>query len=120
MISAASPEPGLRGPVVGNTSLSSINGDEGKLIYRGLGIHDLARNSTYEEICYLLWFSALPTRAHLEALRAKLVRRRVLPAQLVALLKDHRRTPRRWTYCVPPCRRSRRGIMCHSTNAPQT
>ena len=44
------PEAGLRGAVVGNTTLSSINGEEGKLIYRGLDIHDLARNSTYEEI----------------------------------------------------------------------
>jgi 2-methylcitrate synthase len=88
MISAPTPEAGLRGAVVGNTSLSSINGDEGKLIYRGLDIHDLARNSTYEEICYLLWFGALPTRVHLDALRAKLAQRRALPAQLVALLKD--------------------------------
>jgi len=82
------PEAGLRGAVVGNTSLSSINGDEGKLIYRGLDIHDLARNATFEEICYLLWFGALPTRAHLDELRAKLAQRRALPAQLVALLKD--------------------------------
>src|SRR5215472_7066979 len=82
------PEAGLRGAVVGNTSLSSINGDEGKLIYRGLDIHDLARNSTFEEICYLLWFGALPSRANLDALRAKLASRRALPSQLVTLLRD--------------------------------
>jgi len=82
------PEAGLRGAVVGNTSLSSINGDEGKLIYRGLDIHDLARNSTFEEICYLLWFGALPSRANLDALRAKLASRRALPGQLVTLLRD--------------------------------
>ena len=82
------PEAGLRGAVVGNTSLSSINGEEGKLIYRGLDIHDLARQSTYEEICYLLWFGGLPTKAHLDGLRAQLARRRALPNQLVALLRD--------------------------------
>ncbi|MBV8082606.1 MAG: citrate synthase [Candidatus Eremiobacteraeota bacterium] len=82
------PEAGLRGAVVGNTTLSSINGDEGKLIYRGLDIHDLARKSTFEEICYLLWFGALPTRAHLDELRAKLAQRRSLPKQLVTLLRD--------------------------------
>jgi citrate synthase len=85
---STTPEAGLRGAVVGNTSLSSINGEEGKLIYRGLDIHDLARNSTYEEICYLLWFGALPTRGHLDELRAELAKRRALPPQLVALLRD--------------------------------
>ena len=62
----------LRGAVVGNTSLSSINGDEGALIYRGLDIHDLARHATFEEVCYLLWFGALPKREQLDGLRAKL------------------------------------------------
>lgn len=81
-------EAGLRGAVVGNTSLSSINGEEGKLIYRGLDIHDLARNSTYEEICYLLWFGALPSRRNLDELRAELAKRRALPPQLVTLLRD--------------------------------
>ena len=51
-------------------------------------IHDLARNSTFEEICYLLWFGALPTRAHLDDLRAKLAERRALPKLLVTLLRD--------------------------------
>ena len=84
----AQPEAGLRGAVVGNSSLSSINGEEGKLIYRGLDIHDLARNSTYEEICYLLWFGALPSRRNLDELRAELAKRRALKPQLVTLLRD--------------------------------
>jgi citrate synthase len=91
MISTPSPAPaeaGLRGAVVGNTSLSSINGDEGALIYRGLDIHDLARYATFEEVCYLLWFGGLPTREQLDGLRAKLAQRRALPPQLVTLLKD--------------------------------
>src|SRR5580704_16794570 len=91
MISTPSPAPdeaGLRGAVVGNTNLSSINGDEGALIYRGLDIHDFARHATFEEVCYLLWFGALPKREQLDGLRAKLAQRRALPAQLVTLLKD--------------------------------
>jgi citrate synthase len=91
MISTPSPAPaeaGLRGAVVGNTSLSSINGDEGALIYRGLDIHDLGRRATFEEVCYLLWFGGLPTSAQLDGLRAKLAQRRALPPQLVTLLKD--------------------------------
>jgi len=78
---------GMRGAVVGDTRLSSINGEEGKLIYCGLDIHDLARSSTFEEVTYLLWFGALPTRQHLDEFRARLNRHRALPSDLLALLK---------------------------------
>ena len=93
MNTAVSPAPaagqgGLRGAVVGDTRLSSINGEEGKLIYRGIDIHDLARWSTFEEIAYLLWFGALPTEKNLQDFRAKLARHRALPPQLLALLRD--------------------------------
>jgi citrate synthase len=79
---------GLRGAVVGDTRLSSINGEKGELIYRGIDIHDLARGSTYEEVAYLLWFDALPSKANLDAFRAKLAARRALPPKLLAVLRD--------------------------------
>jgi citrate synthase len=79
---------GLRGAVVGNTRLSSINGDEGKLIYRGLDIKDLAQRSTFEEVAYLLWHGALPTTANLAAFRAELAAHRALPQQILDLLKS--------------------------------
>jgi citrate synthase len=79
---------GLRDAVVGDTSLSSINGEKGELIYRGIDIHALARSSTFEEIAYLLWFAALPTKANLDRLRADLGSRRALPEKLLAVLRD--------------------------------
>jgi citrate synthase len=84
----AAGQSGLRGAVVGDTRLSSINGEEGKLIYRGIDIHDLARSSTFEEITYLLWFGSLPMQAHLDEFRARLNKCRALPPQLLALLRD--------------------------------
>jgi len=78
---------GLRGAVVGNTRLSSINGDEGKLIYRGLDIADLARRSTFEEVVYILWHGALPTAENLRAFRARIAANRELPREILALLK---------------------------------
>ncbi|MEO6991430.1 MAG: citrate/2-methylcitrate synthase [Candidatus Baltobacteraceae bacterium] len=81
-------EGGLRGAVVGNTRLSSINGDEGKLIYLGIDIHDLAKQSTFEEICYLLWYGALPSREHLDELRGKLAERRGLPPEVLRLIRE--------------------------------
>jgi citrate synthase len=84
----AQTQTGLRDAVVGNTFLSSINGDEGKLIYCGFDIHDLARQSSFEEVTYLLWFRTLPTKAQLNELRTKLASRRALPPTLVTLLRE--------------------------------
>jgi citrate synthase len=82
-----SADAGLRGAVVGDTRLSSINGEEGRLIYRGIDIHDLARESTFEETAYLLWHGMLPSRASLAAFRADLGARRELPAVIEDLLR---------------------------------
>ena len=79
---------GLRDAVVGNTSLSSINGDEGALIYCGYDIHDLARRSTFEETAYLLWNRALPTATELQRFRDALAERRPLPPSLRTFLAD--------------------------------
>ncbi len=80
------PQAGLRDAVVGNSSLSSINGDEGKLIYCGYDIHELARGSNFEETAFLLWNRRLPTTHELRALREQLSARRSLPPGLRALL----------------------------------
>ena len=45
---------GLRGIPVADTRVSNINGEEGKLIYRGYDIFDLVKNSTFEETAFLL------------------------------------------------------------------
>ncbi|ODR82863.1 citrate synthase [Haladaptatus sp. W1] len=58
---------GLEGVVVAESALSHIDGDEGKLIYRGYTIEDLARGASYEEVLYLLWHGELPNRDELEA-----------------------------------------------------
>ncbi len=51
---------GLEGVLVAESSLSRIDGDEGRLIYRGYPIEDLARDASYEEVLYLLWYGHLP------------------------------------------------------------
>jgi citrate synthase len=69
---------GLRGVVVGNSSVCIIDGEEGSLRYRGIDVGDFARNSTYEETAYLLWFGELPTRAQFEELNKRLIEHREL------------------------------------------
>jgi citrate synthase len=50
----------LSGVVVAQSSISSIDPDEGLLMYRGYSIEDLAEHSTYEEVCWLLLHGELP------------------------------------------------------------
>ncbi len=58
---------GLDGVLVAESALSDIDGDEGRLVYRGYDIEDLARGATYEEVLYLLWHGRLPDREELDA-----------------------------------------------------
>ena len=51
---------GLEGVVATTSSICYIDGEQGVLAYRGIDIHELADNSTFEETCYLLWNGELP------------------------------------------------------------
>jgi citrate synthase len=64
---------GLREVVAAETSISDIDGQQGRLWYAGYDIHDLARNATYEEVVYLLHHLRLPTQVELDDLNEFLV-----------------------------------------------
>lgn len=78
---------GLRGIAAASSSVSDVNGERGELIYQGYSIHDLAQNSTFEEVVFLLWHKRLPTGAELAELRTALTTQYELPAEIVALLR---------------------------------
>jgi citrate synthase len=78
--------PGLEGVVVGETVLSNVEGEAGRLTYRGYDIHDLAAHASYEEVVHLLLYGHLPTHQELIELKERLVARRALPTGLVAIL----------------------------------
>jgi citrate synthase len=88
MSSTATPPKGLEGVVAANSKVCYIDGDKGVLAYRGYDIHDLAENSTFEEVTYLLWFGKLPTRAELADFSLQLVRERKIDAQIVSLIRQ--------------------------------
>ncbi len=79
---------GLEGVVAGTTALSLVDGRGGRLIYRGYNINDLARHSTFEEVCYLLWYGRLPNRSELAALTEELKGMRPLPPVLSKMVRD--------------------------------
>ena len=86
---------GLEGVVATTSTICYIDGDAGVLAYRGYDIHDLADHSTFEEVCYLLWFGRLPKADELKQLQRRMAEARKLdPAAIESL----RRVPKH----VPP------------------
>lgn len=57
---------GLEGVVAAESNICRIDGQEGKLYYRGYSIQDLAAHSSFEEVTYLLLYEKLPTAKELE------------------------------------------------------
>jgi citrate synthase len=80
---------GLDGVSIGPSRLSLVNGTEGKLIYAGYKIEDLAANASYEEVVYLLWNDRLPNAKELEALRADIATQSVAYPQVIEHLKQY-------------------------------
>jgi len=79
---------GLEGVVVADSALTKIFGDEGKLVYRGISIDELAEHSTFEEVTKFLWDGELPTREELEAFKEDLAGRRSLDDQIRDTIHD--------------------------------
>src|SRR6187200_357005 len=65
----------LSGVVVAETSICSIDPDQGVLMYRGYDIADLAEHSAYEETALLLLDGELPSSDALAVFEAELTER---------------------------------------------
>lgn len=77
---------GLRGIVVAETSLSLIDGERGRLIYRGHEAGRLARERSFEAVAHLLWLGRLPDRAEAEAFGAAQAAERALPDWVIQVI----------------------------------
>ncbi|BDI32321.1 citrate synthase 2 [Capsulimonas corticalis] len=83
---------GLEDVVAGKSAICDVNGKDGKLIYSGYDIHDLAQHTTFEEVVYLLWNGRLPNRDELTELNAQLDANRAIPAEALELIKRFPKT----------------------------
>jgi len=77
---------GLDGVIAFSTTKSFIDGQAGELIYEGYNIDVLAENSSFEEVCFLLWNDRLPNQEELDDLTHKLQTRRGLPQVVIDYL----------------------------------
>lgn len=79
---------GLKGVYFATSEGSFIDGEVGKLLYRGYDIHDLAEHATLEETAYLLLYKKLPNRLELAAFDAQLKANRSLPSPIIDIIRS--------------------------------
>jgi len=79
---------GLQGVVIATSEISSIDGQIGRLVYRGYDIHDLAEHATFEEVVYLLWNGRLPNQIELRELTEHFSENRPVSPDAIGLIKQ--------------------------------
>ncbi len=79
---------GLEGVIVDTSSISLIDGQAGRLYYRGYEIRDLASNASFEEVAYLLWSGELPTASQLSGLAGQMSKQRPIPESVTNLIRS--------------------------------
>ncbi len=78
---------GLEDVIAGVSEICLIDGQEGRLIYRGYDINDLVNNTTFEEVMYLLWKGELPNASQLEELKQQVVQYQTVPQEVLDLIR---------------------------------
>jgi citrate synthase len=79
---------GLEGVVVGTSGICLIEGNVGRLTYRGYDIHDLTSSLSFEEVAYLLWNGDLPNQRQLDELKGRLDQERAIPAKVKTAIRN--------------------------------
>ncbi|MCH8223362.1 MAG: citrate synthase [Chloroflexi bacterium] len=77
--------PGLEGVIAGETGISTIAGG---LQYRGYSIQDLAADSSFEEVAYLLIHGELPTQSEFDGFLERLAGARSVRESIHALYRS--------------------------------
>ncbi|MFM1560310.1 MAG: citrate/2-methylcitrate synthase [Roseibacillus sp.] len=78
---------GLEGVTANESTLSKVEGLDGRLSYIGYHIDDLVENCSYEEIVYLLHRRKLPNQAELDAFSKELANQRAIPQGVIDYLQ---------------------------------
>ena len=79
---------GLEGIVAANSGVCWIDGEAGVLAYRGIDVHELAVNSTFEETTYLLWNGRLPNQLALREFQSQLALSRQMDQRVIDMLRS--------------------------------
>jgi citrate synthase len=84
-------DPGFTSTAATDSSITYIDGDKGELMYRGYPIDQLAEKSNFLEVCYLLLYGELPTKAQMKDFDYRVTNHTMLHEQMHFLYRGFRR-----------------------------
>lgn len=84
-------DPGYASTASCESAITYIDGDAGILLHRGYDIEQLASQSHYLEVCYLLLYGELPSASALEKFETRITNHTMLHAQVVNFFRGFRR-----------------------------
>lgn len=84
-------DPGFTSTANCSSKITYIDGDQGILLHRGYPIDELAENSHFIEVCYLLLHGKLPTKAEAAAFESTITRHTMLHEQMARFFTGFRR-----------------------------
>ena len=84
-------DPGFTSTAACDSSITYIDGDAGELLHRGYPIDQLAANSHYLEVCFLLLYGNLPQATELETFENLVTNHTMIHEQMVHLFRGFRR-----------------------------
>ena len=82
MVSEADYKPGLEDVPAAKSAISFLDGKKARLEYRGIPVEVLAKESNFEEVCWLLIKGELPTQKQLADFDDELRQRRAIHFRL--------------------------------------
>jgi citrate synthase len=84
-------DPGFNSTANCSSRITYIDGDKGVLLYRGYPIEQLAKQSTFIEVCYLLLNGELPSKSELDSFRNTITRHTMVHEQMTRFYSGFRR-----------------------------
>ncbi len=84
-------DPGFTSTAACDSAITYIDGDKGELLYRGYPIEQLAEKSNYLEVCYLLLYGELPTKAQFAEFEKLVTRHTMVHEQMHYFYRGFRR-----------------------------
>ena len=84
-------DPGFTSTAACESAITFIDGDKGELLHRGYPIEQLAAESSYLEVCYLLLYGELPNAAQLSDFTSRVTRHTMLHEQIPMFFRGFRR-----------------------------
>ena len=84
-------DPGFTSTANCSSKITYIDGDEGVLLYRGYPIDELAEQSNFIEVCYLLLHGELPSKAELDTFRTTITHHTMVHEQMTRFYTGFRR-----------------------------